>query len=103
MKCDWWCLSDGHDGEAVGTSKLGLAERVGFEPTVELPRQQFSRLPDSAALAPLRCDGPSICLNREAVMTTRSTTSAELTVPNGVLQRLNQCAPMMDWMSLERE
>ena len=31
-----------------------LAERVGFEPTVELPRQQFSRLPDSAALAPLR-------------------------------------------------
>ncbi len=32
-----------------------MAERVGFEPTVELPRQQFSRLPDSAALAPLRC------------------------------------------------
>jgi hypothetical protein len=31
-----------------------VAERVGFEPTVELPRQQFSRLPDSAALAPLR-------------------------------------------------
>jgi hypothetical protein len=31
-----------------------MAERVGFEPTVELPRQQFSRLPDSAALAPLR-------------------------------------------------
>ena len=27
---------------------------MGFEPTVELPRQQFSRLPDSAALAPLR-------------------------------------------------
>ena len=39
---------------APGTSKLGVAERVGFEPTVELPRQQFSRLPDSAALAPLR-------------------------------------------------
>jgi hypothetical protein len=34
-----------------------LAERVGFEPTVELPRQQFSRLPDSAALAPLRFGG----------------------------------------------
>ena len=33
---------------------VGMAERVGFEPTVELPRQQFSRLPDSAALAPLR-------------------------------------------------
>ena len=41
--------------KAPGTSKLGVAERVGFEPTVELPRQQFSRLPDSAALAPLRC------------------------------------------------
>ena len=39
---------------APGTSELGVAERVGFEPTVELPRQQFSRLPDSAALAPLR-------------------------------------------------
>ena len=37
-----------------GSSELSLAERVGFEPTVELPRQQFSRLPDSAALAPLR-------------------------------------------------
>ncbi|SLM49150.1 protein of unknown function [Nitrospira japonica] len=31
-----------------------MAERVGFEPTVPLPGQQFSRLPDSAALAPLR-------------------------------------------------
>ena len=40
--------------EAVGTSKLGLAERVGIEPTVPLPGQQFSRLPDSATLAPLR-------------------------------------------------
>ena len=39
---------------APGTSERGVAERVGFEPTVELPRQQFSRLPDSAALAPLR-------------------------------------------------
>jgi hypothetical protein len=37
-----------------GSSKFCMAERVGFEPTVELPRQQFSRLPDSAALAPLR-------------------------------------------------
>ena len=37
-----------------GSSELGMAERVGFEPTVELPRQQFSRLPDSAALAALR-------------------------------------------------
>jgi hypothetical protein len=30
-----------------------LAERVGIEPTVPLPGQQFSRLPDSATLAPL--------------------------------------------------
>ena len=49
-----WCVSDGHDDEAVGTSELGLAERVGIEPTVPLPGQQFSRLPDSATLAPLR-------------------------------------------------
>ena len=41
---------------APGTSELGVAERVGFEPTVPLPGQQFSRLPDSAALAPLRGD-----------------------------------------------
>ncbi len=31
-----------------------MAERVGIEPTVPLPGQQFSRLPDSATLAPLR-------------------------------------------------
>ena len=35
-------------------SEFGLAERVGIEPTVPLPGQQFSRLPDSATLAPLR-------------------------------------------------
>ena len=35
-------------------SKFYLAERVGIEPTVPLPGQQFSRLPDSATLAPLR-------------------------------------------------
>jgi hypothetical protein len=34
--------------------KVGVAERVGFEPTVRLPGQRFSRPPDSAALAPLR-------------------------------------------------
>ena len=49
-----WRLSDSHDDEAVGTSEFGLAERVGIEPTVPLPGQQFSRLPDSATLAPLR-------------------------------------------------
>ena len=52
----WW-LSDGHDDEAVGTSERDLAERVGIEPTVPLPGQQFSRLPDSATLAPLRLVG----------------------------------------------
>ncbi len=32
----------------------GVAEREGFEPSVELPRLRFSRPSDSAALAPLR-------------------------------------------------
>ena len=40
--------------KAGGMSELDLAERVGIEPTVPLPGQQFSRLPDSATLAPLR-------------------------------------------------
>src|SRR5947208_13749889 len=31
-----------------------MAERVGFEPTVPVRGQRFSRPPDSAALAPLR-------------------------------------------------
>ena len=52
-----------------GTSKVGMAERVGFEPTVELPRQQFSRLPDSAALAPLRFGRSSAGLSIEQVGT----------------------------------
>jgi hypothetical protein len=39
-------------------SELVLAERVGIEPTVPLPGQQFSRLPDSATLAPLRSIEP---------------------------------------------
>ena len=60
-------LSRRHD-----TSKLGVAERVGFEPTVELPRQQFSRLPDSAALAPLRYGRSSAGLIIEQVRTTCS-------------------------------
>jgi hypothetical protein len=42
------------DWKAGGMSERGLAERVGIEPTVPLPGQQFSRLPDSATLAPLR-------------------------------------------------
>ena len=47
-------LFTGLDCQAGGTSELDLAERVGIEPTVPLPGQQFSRLPDSATLAPLR-------------------------------------------------
>ncbi len=35
-------------------SKIEMAERVGFEPTVPVKVQQFSRLPDSTTLAPLR-------------------------------------------------
>ncbi len=31
-----------------------MAERVGFEPTVELPRRMLSKHVDSATLAPLR-------------------------------------------------
>ncbi len=33
-----------------------MAERVGFEPTVPAKVQQFSRLPDSTTLAPLRIE-----------------------------------------------
>ncbi len=33
---------------------MEMAERVGFEPTVPVKVQQFSRLPDSTTLAPLR-------------------------------------------------
>jgi hypothetical protein len=41
-------------------SKIGMAERVGFEPTVPVKAQQFSRLPDSTTLAPLRTSEFSI-------------------------------------------
>jgi len=34
---------DRHARDAGGTSELSLAERVGIEPTVPLPGQQFSR------------------------------------------------------------
>src|SRR5262245_58579287 len=36
------------------TSELGVAERVGFEPTVPLPRRMLSKHVDSSTLAPLR-------------------------------------------------
>ena len=39
-------------------SEILMAERVGFEPTVELPPLQFSRLACSAAPAPLRTSLP---------------------------------------------
>jgi hypothetical protein len=39
---------------APGTSELGVAERVGFEPTVPLPRRMLSKHVDSSTLAPLR-------------------------------------------------
>ena len=35
-------------------SEIEMAERVGFEPTEPVKAQQFSRLPDSTTLAPLR-------------------------------------------------
>src|SRR6185436_14841825 len=35
-------------------SKLGMAERVGFEPTVPLPGRMLSKHVDSSTLAPLR-------------------------------------------------
>jgi hypothetical protein len=35
-------------------NKNKMAERVGFEPTEPAKAQQFSRLPDSTTLAPLR-------------------------------------------------
>ena len=42
-----------------------MAERVGFEPTVPLRGQRFSRPPDSATLAPLRLTGRESTLGRE--------------------------------------
>ena len=42
--------------------EIGVAERVGFEPTVPVKVQQFSRLPDSTTLAPLRTSEFSILM-----------------------------------------
>ena len=42
-----------------------LAERVGFEPTVPVKAQQFSRLPDSTTLAPLRTSEFTILMVRD--------------------------------------
>ncbi len=53
-----------------------VAERVGFEPTVELPRLRFSRPSDSATLAPLRI---------------RAGKEVQLNVVNGSIQ-MKSCA-----------
>ena len=45
--------------ERAGHTKCGMAERVGFEPTVELPRRMLSKHVDSATLAPLQGRGSS--------------------------------------------
>ena len=66
-----------------------MAERVGFEPTVELPRQQFSRLPDSAALAPLRSGRSSAGLRIEQDDGDMPDECAELTVADAILQWLH--------------
>ncbi len=42
------CLSDYHGDQAADMSEFSLAERVGIEPSVPLPGQQFSRLPRCA-------------------------------------------------------
>src|SRR5207245_11739125 len=47
------CPSSQHEKVACPHFSVSMAERVGFEPTVQLPGQRFSRPPDSAALAPL--------------------------------------------------
>ena len=59
----------------------GVAERVGFEPTVELPRLRFSRPSDSATLAPLR---------------TRARQEVQLNVVDGRIQ-MKSCAWMGDF------
>jgi hypothetical protein len=43
-----------HPQSAFRNSQLCMAERPGFEPGVELPPQQFSRLPPSATRPPLQ-------------------------------------------------
>jgi site-specific DNA recombinase len=43
--------------QGLGSDKISLAEGEGFEPSVRLPAQRFSRPPDSATLAPLRGAG----------------------------------------------
>ncbi len=50
------CKDENNGGQVEPLVLSGGAERVGFEPTVQLPAQQFSRLSHSATLAPLLKD-----------------------------------------------
>ncbi len=63
-----------------------MAERVGFEPTVPVKVQQFSRLPDSTTLAPLReCKILPICIANVQV-------ASELRLAAGTKEVLQQRA-----------
>src|SRR5207249_8442836 len=55
---------------------LGMAERVGFEPTVPLPRRMLSKHVDSSTLAPLRND----CRKADLSMHSQGRQGADLTV-----------------------
>jgi hypothetical protein len=44
------------DKERAVHTKCGMAERVGFEPTVPLPGRMLSKHVDSSTLAPLRIE-----------------------------------------------
>lgn len=81
------CLSNHHDAEAADSIEPGLAERVGIEPTVPLPGQQFSRLPDSATLAPLRLVELSSRPGRVgAIVSPWHSAVSELTLGNVIFQ-----------------
>jgi hypothetical protein len=56
------------------------AERVGFEPTVALPRQRLSRAPHSATLAPLR--GTSIVADTPSEPTGHVGTNPQTPTPH---------------------
>ena len=58
----WQRGAANHEKAPPILSEALLAERVGFEPTVQLPILQFSRLTHSTALAPLRVAVPSLKL-----------------------------------------
>ena len=62
---------------------------MGIEPTVPLPGQQFSRLPDSATLAPLRLVELSPCQGRVgADLSSLQSAPGELTAGSVIIQSL---------------